>query len=396
LAQLLAVSASGQEYESHYRHLGAYPWGEETDWSESVQGVDHDDDHWYLVRTGEILKIPVHYDLETVTRTHSGVMTATFNSTPLVGYSHFGDPDVYRHNGVDYLVVPAESIGGLPGIVVVFRCSTLTYVGHDVLTQQGVDAGWCAVDQRGKLYSSLQRASSLFVYDVDWDCLDAPCGFLTFVETIPLLDEGGGPLPDLVTTQGGEFTPGGTLLYLTSGFYDDNEELQASEGITVMDTATWRRTRHSTNGYGVFNYHYDPGCCTWEEPEGLTIWDLDDGRAPGVLGQLHVIKVNNDPIGTDRITLFHYSNAIYVTPGSDCNLSVCCDQPPPFPCPPLPNSLPCAPGGTNCPFQTIASALAFAWNGTELRIAAGSYAVTPTIAARVRLTAVGGPVRLGD
>jgi hypothetical protein len=388
-------SVSGQGYESHFLHLGAHPWDDETDWSESLQGIDHDDAHWYVARTGEILKIPVHYNLLTVTRQDPGVITATFGDTPLVGYSHFGDPDVYRHNGTDYLIMPVESTGGLPGLVVVFRCSDLTYVGHAELTGQGVDAPWCAIDPGGNLYSSLQHATYLNVYDVDWDCLDAPCGFLTHLDEIPLLDEQGQPLPDLVTTQGGEFAPDGTLLYLTSGFLDDNDELQASEGITVMDTVTWRRARHSTNGYGIFNYYYNPGCCVWGEPEGLTIWDLNDGSAPGVHGQLHVIRVNNDPTGTDAITLYHYTNVIYVVPGGGCNLSVCCNQPPPIGCPSIPNSLPCAQGWVTCPFQSLNSAITFAWNGAEIRISPGNYNQTLAITKRLRLTTDGGIVRIG-
>lgn len=400
LVPLIQLALTGrvfaQEYESFYLHLGAHPWDDQTDWSESLQGITHDANHWYIVRSGEILKIPVHYNLQTVTRNDPGVMTTTFGGTPLVGYSHFGDADVYRHNGIDYLLVPAESIGSNPGIVVFFRCSDLSYVRHAQLTAQGGDAGWCAVSPTGRLFSSLQRASSLHVYDVHWECLESTCDLLSYVNEIPLFDEQGQTLPDLVTTQGGVFAPGGTMLYLTSGFFDDNAQLQESEGITVIDTATWRRTAHSTNGYGTFNYFYSPNCCSYGEPEGLTFWDLDNGISPGVRGQLHVIRVNNDPIGTDDITVYHYTNVIHVAPGAPCTLTHCCDQPPvPVGCPAFPSSIPCAPGGFTCPYESLDEALSFAWPGTELRISPGNYSTASTISKRVRLTSAGGIVRIG-
>ncbi|MBK8270498.1 MAG: hypothetical protein IPK83_20260 [Planctomycetes bacterium] len=329
-------------------------------------------------------------------RTDPGVLTQTLGDTPVAGlYFHLGDPDVYRYQNTDYLVVPMES-GFLPGAIAVFRCSDLSYVLYAELTEQAGDAGWCAISRDGKLFSSLQHASTLLVYDMDWSCVNAPCeAFVTFQEEIPLKDEQGNPLPDLVTTQGGKFAPDGTLLYLTSGFFDDNEALQASEGITVMDTASWWRVAHSTNGYGQFNYYYNPGCCTYGEPEGLVVWDLDNGRAPGMSGQLHVFRTNNDPIGTDSVTFFHYTNVIRVTPGTDCNLSNCCPNFQLPGCPTLPNSVPCAIGGSTCPMQIFAEALDYAWSGAEIRLRAATYTGTMTISKRVRLTSDGGVARLG-
>lgn len=391
-----ATPALGGGFESYYLHLGAHPWDDDTAWSEAAQGVAHDDDHWYILRSGEILKIPVEYDLRTVTRTDPGVLTRTLAGTPVAGlYFHLGDPDVYKYQNTDYLVVPMES-GFLPGAIAVFRCSDLSYVLYAELTEQAGDAGWCAVSPDGRLYSSLQHATSLLVYDLNWSCLDSPCeAFVTFQEEIPLHDEQGNPLPDLVTTQGGKFSPDGRLIYLTSGFFDDDAALQASEGITVMDTATWRRVAHSTNGFGRFNYYYNPGCCTYGEPEGLVIWDLDNGRAPGMRGQLHVFRTNNDPIGTDSITFFHYTNVIRVTPGAGCNLSICCNTPQPIGCPSFPNSVPCAAGGPTCPLQSVTGAVDYAWDGADIRIFSGVYAETITISKRVRLSSDGGVARIG-
>src|SRR6185503_2510917 len=99
--------------------------------------------------------------------------------------------------------------------------------------------------------------------------------------------------------QGGEFAPGDNLLYLVSGFFDDEDGLEEMEGIHVFETVTYQRVAHSTRGYGHFDYYYDPGLPTYEEPEGLTIWDLDGAGAPGITGQLHVFVSDNDADGGD-------------------------------------------------------------------------------------------------
>jgi hypothetical protein len=65
----------------------------------------------------------------------------------------------------------------------------------------------------------------------------------------------------------------------------------------------------SSNGHGPFNYEYSPtnpivGGLN-EEPEGLTLWDLDDGRAPNIHGQLHVLLLDNDD-SADEVYIKHY------------------------------------------------------------------------------------------
>ena len=43
-----------------------------------------------------------------------------------------------------------------------------------------------------------------------------------------------------------------------------------------------------------------------EEPEGITLWNLDGRGAPGVSGQLHVLMLDNDSNGDD-IYVKHYA-----------------------------------------------------------------------------------------
>ena len=126
---------------------------------------------------------------------------------------------------------------------------------------------------------------------------------------ITLFDQNGAPL-ELSHTQGGVFSEDGRLFYMLAGIHD---ELYKNDGINVFDTRTWRRFVKSTvadEAPGELHYHYHPGKDQSEEPEGITVWDLDDGRAPGIRGQLHAGMLDNDwhPLwpDSDNVYLHHY------------------------------------------------------------------------------------------
>lgn len=408
-----ATAAFGQDYESYYLNLRKNYPDAETNWSHDVQGAAHDDNNWFITNTEVIWKVPVTLDLRTISINTPNVIVRTFNNYPdlaLAGYNHMGDPDVYRYHHTDgtmtdYLIVPIENgeascAGGPFGAFAIFRCSDLSYRGHFYFHGQCNDAGWVAVDEQGLLYSSRQHLGpppngmgGLRVYSFQWDKmhLQQPAA-VQFVDEIPLLNEQNGLL-DLKTMQGGEFAPGDKLLYLISGFHDDDSQAQASEGIHAIDTATWRRVQHSTRGYGYFDYYYDPGTPTYEEPEGLTVWDLDDGRAPGIRGQLHAFVLDNDA-AHDDIDFKHYTQKIRVVANGACAYAVCCAPSPPPGCL-TPFNATCEFGVAECPFRTIGSAVNLAWDGAEIHIGAATYPETMRIAKRVRLTSSGGLVRIG-
>lgn len=135
------------------------------------------------------------------------------------------------------------------------------------------------------------------------------------------------------------------------------------------------RVGHSTRGFGHFDFYYDPGFPTYEEPEGLTIWDLDVGRAPGIRGQLHAMVSDND-IEAGDIDFKHYTCTIRVDPSGGCTPGT-------------------QPGSPSCPFPTIAGAANLAWSGAEIRLRAATYNGPLSLAKRVRLSAEGGVVRIG-
>lgn len=373
------VSVLSNNYQLY---IGGFPQ-QETPWSNDSQGVAHDDNHWFITQTTVIWKIPVGVDLRSASTTSPGVVRRSISIyAPLNGFHHLGDPVVYKFNGVDYLLVPIEGAGH-PGSIAVFNCATLAYITHFALASQAGDAGWCAVDEYGVIYSSLQHTTSLTSYVLDWPELQASGVAQVTPRIAEMMRQENFQFLDLATMQGGEFGPGG-LLYLVSGFYDDSNGLEDREGLHILEprtdaqgVVTWHRIAHSTRGTGGhFDFYYDPGFPTYEEPEGLTIWDLDDGRAPGIRGQLHAFVSDNDVEAGD-IDFKHYTSTILVRPGIGC----------------LPGAIP---GTANCPFPTISGAASFAWNGGHLRIRSGSYPGPITINRRLRLTAEGGLVHIGQ
>jgi hypothetical protein len=368
------VSAAPYGYQAYCLHLAdhVYPSDSESaGWHHDVQGVAHDDDNWFLTQTEVLWKIPVEEDLGSVSPSDLGVIRTTVADYPgLSGYDHFGDPVVHTHGSTPYLLVPLERRDQtVEGAVAVFRCSDLSFVAHAALTEQGNVAPWCAVDRSGRVYSSAGSTTSVLQYSLDWELLDATgvahVGFLTEIQ---LLSEQGEPLL-LKTPQGGEFGPEDELLYLISGNSEDNE---ANEGIHVIDVATWTQVERSTNDHGSFSYLYNPGLLTADEPEGLTVWDLEDGRAPHILGKLHALMLNNDAPGDDNVTFYHYTNIWRVNATSTCEN-----------------------GTPTCPFRTVSAAAAAIFNRSEMRIRASTYPESVSLSARMRLTADGGVARIG-
>jgi hypothetical protein len=91
----------------------------------------------------------------------------------------------------------------------------------------------------------------------------------------------------MTNPSGAEFSNSGKL-YLAS---------DASSGVYVMDVYNGRLQTY-------FAVQIDHG--SGEELEGLTIWNLDNGAAPGVAGQIHVQLVDNDDLSSDDYYLKHY------------------------------------------------------------------------------------------
>ena len=322
-----------------YYYIGNYPKARETGWSDELQGVTHDSENWFFTQKQKLWKFPVTYDLnEKISGPDPsrGIQQIDMPQSLIDSdYDHFGDLDFYE----GYLFIPVtgkeikfegaipEIVLGTPGEIVlkkapppgiaVFSADNLEYMAMATLTMDSFSgaphrleeqkgAGWCAVNpQNGLLCTSnnhISPSEPIRMYEINMQQLKQKCVILTFDSPFYIKDA------DLNHMQGGVFSSDGTLLYLVNGFCKDFDPDDG--GISIFDVHTGNRLAKSTNGHGPFNYEFHPGLPTYEEPEGITIWDLKDGRAPGVRGQLHVIMLDNDP--TDDFYFKHYASYPYV------------------------------------------------------------------------------------
>jgi hypothetical protein len=134
------------------------------------------------------------------------------------------------------------------------------------------------------------------------------------------------------------------------------------------------RVQRSTNGSGYFNYEYHTNFPVKQEPEGLTIWDLDNDRAPGIKGQLHVLLLNNDWPDDDNVYMKHYTGTIYVDRAYTGEEK----------------------GIPSKPFRTVGQANDLAWDGAQIKIKTGTYPEALTFSKRIRVLVENGPVIIGQ
>ena len=307
--------------ELFFTFLKDWPADCQTDWSGSLQGVAHDEDHWYFTQAiesgsrGYLMKFPLTYGLDRgVPEGASGygnvragvrcISKVSIPGNPLGANWHFGDLVHYQ----GYLFVPVEaSESDLASMIAVFRAENLALVGYDHV---GRRAGWCAIHPReGYLLvpssDTISASNPIYKYRVNMEELRAADregrrtgNFLDGpYDNVELLDECGKYVVLTQYSQGGEFSDDGSLLFLNHGRAREHTGGEGQEGITVYDSVTWKRVAHSRNGAMLFNYAFRPGAYR-EEPEGLTWWDLDAhprrAEIPGNLhGQLHVILIDS-------------------------------------------------------------------------------------------------------
>jgi hypothetical protein len=377
-------------YENYYLYLKHYPSNREITMSEQIQGVTHDENNWFFTQRVALWKIPVILDLDVnYTCSDSRIQCKSINDVPeLSEYDHFGDLSYYWYIDEGYLFIPVEDHEPPQqnGVIAVFKASDLSfvdakYVDYDL---QGKSAPWCAVipDIPGNynretlyLYSSkFSGVGGFLQYKInmsrlrDEDQLD-----MTYKGISPIFDESGDPSYTLDYIQGGVFSWSGDLLYMSNG--DCWEECDC--GLHVFENRNggfWLVKRSSQNDY-PFVYKYDPDSVFCEEePEGITIWDLDDKGAPNIRGQLHALMFR-DEVDQDDFYFKHYTYKIYVNGSYTGNQEY---------------------GKPWEPFNTINEANDYAWNGSQIKIVKGNYPESVTFYKRMQVIADGGTVVIGE
>lgn len=336
-------------FESYFLKTNNYPNDNTNIWMGNgfeVQGVTNDGDNWYFTVTKKdrsdayLWRIPKEHDLASVQLSDEGVDFVRLQNIPLDNrFWHWGDLDHYNYEGIDYLLVP------IPGIIACFRADDLEYINYANLGTFQDYAGWCAIGIDGKLYSSDNYADDIKQYNIDWNSLvnTSNHNILTCIKEFEL-DFLGNEYNELRHMQGGEFSDSGELLYIVSGsagcdivIAQIKEGPEPSDGIHVFETvgSKWTevsRSKNSGDFNSFFSYTFDNNCTCWrpapfpyppfccilvpygsQTPEGLTIWDLEDGSSPNIRGGLHVLVDHyNIAFCDDAVTFQHFSNHIYV------------------------------------------------------------------------------------
>lgn len=302
-----------------FRYLGTYPANCMTGWGVDLQGMTHDSLYWYFTQKAALWRFPVYQDLAQFITAPDDVPGVRKVALPSVlrqaGYDHFGAPAY--HQGL--ILIPLE--GGRTPAVGVFGAKNLAYRGALALPAQH-GAGWLAVRPHDdQLYSSnsvVDSTHGLFAYTIDWpwlataelpatpDTID-PRHALRPTSRIQLLDGDSTPVR-LSTMQGAVFTTDDHVLTV-NGFCEAEGHDTGISGFAIQGARAYR-VSHSENRPGptAFQFHVGHPGLFWcrEEPEGLTIWDLAGRGAPNIVGDLHVLMVNNAPWAYGAWFLRHY------------------------------------------------------------------------------------------
>ncbi len=396
---------STEHFEGFFLSQERYPSGASSldwfpdDWE--IQGVTNDGNNWFFTivdqdeTQGTIWKIPKEVPLNGNVSNYPGVKSINFHDVDVeelkeMNAWHWGDLDYYNYNGIGYILVPIYSV------LACFRADNLTYVNYADF-DENASGGWCAIGEDGNLYASVNNPSAISSYNVDWDNLlfTSNNNALQFMQTYPLFKSDGSVL-EMTDMQGGEFSETGEILYLVSGRGACLEWLgipgtpwSLKDGIHAIETKNWTEIDHSIESADTtvyFSYEYDPTCIIcWsgggtDTPEGLTIWNLDDGSAPGIQGTLHVL-VDTYLYGTifcdDEMSFHHFSSLVYVDYNSPVGTSRW--------------------GTKEKPFKNISSSFDYypIWDGATISIQTGTYNETGLFNKRVRLVSRNGPVVIG-
>jgi len=145
----------------------------------------------------------------------------------------------------------------------------------------------------------------VFRYRVNFDILEQQQQVVITEEDDLVLKENGDPVFIPPYIQGGCFSPRG-FLFINNGRAAGHNENHG--GIRIFDQYGEFLFR-SSRSEEPFKYEYHAGFPRYQEPEGLTYWDLDSQpsglSAPHIQGQLHAILLNGSA-GRDHIWFKHY------------------------------------------------------------------------------------------
>ncbi|SIN96148.1 PLAT/LH2 domain-containing protein [Fibrobacter sp. UWB11] len=301
----------------HYDYLGMYPKKDrEPGWSNELNGICHDASNWYMTQDGNIWKFPVSFDLNTTIKNED-------KTRKVYKYHyghHLGDCDCFNN----YLFVPVTD-DGAPYVVVFSTNDIHKVIARNVMLlpdgRSFSDMAWVAINPKnGLLFTSdgyITKNKPIYVYSIDFEMIRlGKNNFLKLHAQVNLKDEEFDDYVERSCMQGGCFDDSNNL-HLCNGYYK-NEHSNKKGGITVFEIPNLPykpndevlvKIKARSNQSHDFRFQFNS---YGQEPEGLTYWDLDDGKAPGIRGQLHAIMIENNAVsdafngGGDDLYFKHY------------------------------------------------------------------------------------------
>lgn len=297
-------------------NLGDIPSNKRTDWirqrplnptrlDEGIQGVAHDDYHWYFIQNKRIHKWHISWAdnlfgiAEYLPPSDRRITVGLPYPYKDSGYNHFCDADFVEswRSGEGALVVPIESEGHtLPPILVEYDSNLVPHSVYGLLNQSTNSAPWVSVCpfHEDLIFTSdfysCRGPVTLNVYKRHRNSSGELVSF-GYLGDFPLYTLEGESI-ELEKIQGGEFSPTGNLFLLAQGGVNGS-------GVYAFDMRSGR----------LFDFYYamieeDDN----QEFEGLTIWNLDAPEFEGyrVFGQLHVILADDEALTRTDIYFKHW------------------------------------------------------------------------------------------
>jgi hypothetical protein len=277
--------------------IGDYPGNLDTGYTNNLNGVAHDEAHWYFSQANppRLWKI---YALEDLDQDVDNIrhLTRSFES---VGYSHFGDIDFFDGR----LYVAAEN-GPAPAVLVFDR--ELSLLGVSFLAGK-TDCPWCAINPlNGYLYSSEFNNARSYVRLLVYDRPSERSNWVSnYLGSMLLFDESGSPI-ELNGLQGGAFSPAGDLFLVSDAFIEDQSA--SDGGVFGFNMITGRRFTRMVVDYDPWLHVKIPIIDVTittqraQELEGVTYWE----NSPRIGGSVHLIMGDKNVAG-DHLYFKHYS-----------------------------------------------------------------------------------------
>lgn len=254
-----------------FTHYNYFPNEAEWQFNNDIQGVTHDASNWYFTRTiypvigtkkGVIAKAPVGYNLNSQPAIRYEEPSAMLNA----GYNHFGD--LTHRSGRLYIGIDGSAGAG----VAVWSTDIQYYYGW--VNLPGLSScPWIAYNPLDNLFYVPEGTRTLRRYSIG---TGSP---ITATEVLPRITLSA----DITSQQGGDFSSRG-ILYIARG-YESNP--MAVYGVDIYSGLVFLRAAY--NGSPASDW----------EGEGVTVWDLTAGQAPGISGHLHFQLLDNDTDNDD-------------------------------------------------------------------------------------------------